>query len=351
LKSGVQSTVGEARRLAEELLHAAGMPEGPAGRTAWALVLADVWGNSSHGLMRLPYYLRRFEAGGTDPAARMSVVSETVATAAYDGGNGLGHWQVWEAAERATAKAGEYGIAAVSVANSGHCGSLGLYTLPMVDAGIVGLVFSNGPAVMPPWGGDKPVLSTSPVAAGIPTGPYPAIVDLATSAVARGTIAERQSRGEPLEPGWAFDSHGESTVDPTVALSGMLAPMGGAKGYALAFLVEALTGGMVGPNLAVDVADPLSDASAGLPQGIAHLVIALDPSAFDGNGQSPARLSTLVQRIGDAGGRIPGSKRSPSASLDDDAPLTVPEKTAEAVAGAAARAGVGTPLGWPSPRV
>ena len=59
-----------------------------------------------------------------------------------------------------------------------YSGALGLYTVPLTDAGMVGLVFSNGPAVMPPWGGDTPVLSTSPIAAGIPLGDRTAIVDL-----------------------------------------------------------------------------------------------------------------------------------------------------------------------------
>lgn len=343
------STVGHARQLAEALLHAAGMPPAPAARTAWAVITADLWGLGSHGLLRLPYYLRRMAAGGTDPGASLRPVADTAATAAFDGGNGLGHWQLWTAAELATQKARAAGVAAVSVANSGHCGSLGIYVLPMVNAGLVGLAFSNGPAVMPPWGGRAPVLSTSPVAAGIPTAPRPAIVDLATSAVARGTIAQRAARNEALEPGWAFDAGGQPTVDPHVALAGMLAPMGGAKGYALAFMVEALTGGLVGPRLANDVADPLDNSRASAPQGIAHLVLALDPRAFDPDGSSEQRLAALVTRLADAGGRPPGWARRTDTVLDDDEPLAVAPTTALALAEAAARSNVALPEGWPAP--
>jgi (2R)-3-sulfolactate dehydrogenase (NADP+) len=235
------------------------------------------------------------------------------------------------------------------VANSGHCGSLGLFVLPMVRQGLVGLVFSNGPAVMPPWGGHAPVLSTSPLAAGIPTRPRPAIVDLATSAVARGTIAQHQARHEPLQPGWAFDPAGEPTVDPQAALAGMMAPMGGAKGYALAFLVEALTGGLVGPHLAVDVADPLSDGAAGAPQGIGHLALALDPAVVDGDGSSDDRLAALAARVVDAGGRLPGSGRSTATELDDAEPLSLSAPTVGALAQAAEDLGVALPEGWPRP--
>ena len=69
---------------------------------------------------------------------------------------------------------------------------------------------------------------------------------MATSAVARGKIAAHADRGAELPPGWALDSSGEPTTDPLAALHGLLAPMGGAKGFALALLVEALAGGLAG---------------------------------------------------------------------------------------------------------
>lgn len=340
------TTIGAARTFAASLLRAAGMPADPADRTAWALVMADAWGLGSHGLLRLPYYLQRFDQGGADPRAVLRLVSEAPGTAAYDGGNGIGHWQVWHAAETAVAKAEATGIAMVAVGNSGHCGSLGIYTLPMVQAGLVGLVFSNGPAVMPPWGGHTPVLSTSPIAAGIPLSPHPAIVDLATSAVARGKIAEHRAANRPLQPGWAFDAAGAATVDPEAALSGMLAPMGGAKGYAVAFLVEALTGGLVGPNLAGDVADPLSETSAATPQRLAHLVIALDPAGADSNGAGPQRLAALAERITAAGGRTPGANRRFGTDLPDDQPLAVATTTVAKLVQLGADRGVPTPEAW-----
>jgi (2R)-3-sulfolactate dehydrogenase (NADP+) len=341
----MQVTAEEALAAAARLLHAAGMPVDAAERTAWALVTAELWHLGSHGLMRLPHYLRRFERGGTDPRATLRVVRDTPVTATYDGGNGLGHWQVWHAAQVAVEKAMAAGIAIVSVGNSGHCGSLGLYVLPMVDRGFIGMVFSNGPAVMPPWGGHAPVLSTSPLAAGIPTPGHPAIVDLATTAVARGTIAQYRAAGRPLEPGWAFDAEGHETIDPVAALAGMLAPLGGAKGYALALVVEALTGAVVGPNLAGDVADPLSPDDAHRPQRIAHTVLAIDPACLDVDGNGPLRLAELARRIDDAGGRLPGSHRSATAASARDEVITIAGPTASALAEAAARVGLGWPVG------
>jgi len=340
------TTVGEAEAFAIQLLTSAGMPMPAAARTAWALVVAELWELSSHGLLRLPFYLDRFAHGGTNPRAALRLVRDRGATAVYDGDNGLGHWQLWHAAEVAATKARAAGLAAVAVANSGHCGALGLYVLPLVDAGLVGLVFSNGPAVMPPWGGHAPLLSTSPIAAGIPLPDQPAIIDLATSAVARGAIAHRQRTGQALEPGWAFDATGQPTLDPSTALAGMLAPLGGAKGYALAFMVEALTGGVVGPCLAPDVADPLDPGSAGRPQRIAHLVLALDPTSLDLDGQGAQRLADLARRTVETGGRVPGGRRRPVSSMQPDDPLTLASATVGALADAADRLGETLPASW-----
>lgn len=317
-------TVARARDLARSLLVAAGVPEPEAARTAHALVLADIWGIGSHGLSRLPYYLERLAAGGCNPSAELRPVTDTGPLVCYDGADGLGHWQVWRAAEVAAERCQAAGLAVVAVGRSSHCGALGIYTLPLVEAGLVGLVFSNGPAVMPPWGGHAPVVSTSPIAAGIPCRPRPAIVDMATSAVARGRIQAHAQRGEPIPAGWAFTAAGEPTTDPVEAIAGMLAPLGGPKGFALAFLVEALTGGLVGPALSTDVSDMFAPSEAATPQRIAHLVVALSPDRLDVEGKDGnGRLDALAARVHAAGGRVPGAGRVLPADIDEQAELTI----------------------------
>lgn len=317
------TTYAEAITLAERLLRAAGMPDREAELAARALVTADAWGVGSHGLMRLPYYLRRFASGAQDPAAELSTVHDSGATAAFDGNGGLGHPQVWQAASLAAERCASHGIAAVSVGNSSHCGALGLYVLPIVERGYLGLVFSNGPAVMPPWGGHEAVLSTSPIAAGIPCRPRPAVIDMATSAVARGKIAAHAARGEELPEGWAVDADGAPTTDPKAALAGMLAPLGGGKGFALALLVESLTGGMVGPALATDVPDMFNESHLQEPQRISHTVLAIDPARLDSDGSSADRMDALASSVAKAGGRLPGERRTPPADIDPATPITL----------------------------
>ena len=109
------------------------------------------------------------------------------------------------------------------------------------------------------------------------------------------------AEGEELPAGWAFDATGQPTRDAMVALEGMLAPMAGAKGWAIALMVEALTGGVVGPHLATEIADPFSPTDAGHPQGIAHLLLAIDPATLDVDGRWQERLDQLCGEIVSAG--------------------------------------------------
>lgn len=319
-------TVAGARQLCTDLLEGVGLQPEHAATTARCIVLADSWGVGSHGLMRLPYYLERTLAGGYPADAALTTVSDTGPVVVLDGGGGLGHWQLWAGAELASERAAEYGIGAASVGNSGHCGALGVYTLPALDRGLLALVFSNGPAVMAPWGTSTPMFSTSPLAAGIPCTPRPAIVDMATSAVARGKIAGYAQRGEPLPPGWALDAAGEPTEDAQAALKGLLAPLGGAKGFALAFMVEALAGGLVGPSLSADVSDMFATEQASTPQRIGHLVLVMDPARFDVQGGEGAgrRLADMAARVEGAGGRLPGSRRQLPGEIAEDAALELP---------------------------
>jgi (2R)-3-sulfolactate dehydrogenase (NADP+) len=321
-----QLTVGTAIEKATELLIAAGMDSAKATVSAHAIVASDRWGIGSHGLMRLPFYLDRLKAGGINPKAEMKRVTDLPGLVVFDGEDGLGHWQIQQASELAAERAKVQGIAAVGVGRSSHCGALGIYVWPMIDAGLVGIAFSTGPAVMPPWGGNKPLLSTSPVAAGIPTNP-PTVVDLATSAVARGKIQAKAQAGAELEPGWAFSADGSPTVDAKEALAGMLAPLGGAKGYALAVLVESLTGVLIGPTLAKNIPDMFASSQDANPQQIAHFVIAIDAAKLSVDGDQ-GRLSEFASEVKNAGGRLPGSNRVNPGQLNLDDEITITDSVA-----------------------
>ncbi len=319
-----QLSVGIAVAMATQLLQDAGVPAEQAETTARCIVASDRWGIGSHGLMRLPFYLSRLKAGGINPTAQLKTVTDLPSLVVFDGDDGLGHWQLQKAAEIASERALVNGVAAVGVGRSNHCGALGIYVWPMINRGLVGIAFSTGPAVMPPWGGNKPLLSTSPIAAGIPTNP-PTVVDLATSAVARGKIQAKAQAGAELEPGWAFTKDGAPTTDAKEALAGMLAPLGGVKGYAVAVLVESLTGMLIGPTLAKNIPDMFAASQDGLPQQISHFVIAIDAAKLSVDGANN-RTNEFVSEVSAAGGRLPGANRVNPEELNLDDQITITDQ-------------------------
>ncbi len=77
---------------------------------------------------------------------------------------------------------------------------------------------------------------------------------MATSVVARGKIRLALKNNTSIPFGWAVSKEGKPTDDPTIALDGgTVLPVGGPKGYGLAFFVEILsalmTGASFGPHL------------------------------------------------------------------------------------------------------
>jgi (2R)-3-sulfolactate dehydrogenase (NADP+) len=319
-----QLTVGVAIEKATALLEAAGISFNEAATTARCIVASDRWGIGSHGLMRLPFYLSRLQAGGINPNAQLKTVTDLPSLVVFDGDDGLGHWQLQKAAEVASERAMINGVAAVGIGRSNHCGALGIYVWPMINRGLVGIAFSTGPAVMPPWGGNKVLLSTSPIAAGIPTNP-PTVVDLATSAVARGKIQAKAQAGAELEPGWAFTKDGAPTTDAKEALAGMLAPLGGVKGYAVAVLVESLTGMLIGPTLAKNIPDMFASSQDAMPQQISHFVIAIDAAKLSVDGNT-GRTAEFAAEVNAAGGRLPGSNRVNPEKLIDSDEITITDQ-------------------------
>lgn len=320
---------GQAVQQATELLVGAGMAQDKARTSAQCIVASDAWGIGSHGLMRLPFYLERLSAKGINPNAELMLKTDLPALKVFDGQDGMGHWQLKQCAELAANMAEVQGIAAIGIGRSNHCGALGIYVWPMLQRGLVGMIFSNGPAVMPPWGGSKAMLSTSPIAAGIPTNP-PTIIDLATSAVARGKIAAKAQQSQELEPGWAFDEFGNPTTDPKLALKGMLAPLGGVKGYALAVLVESLTGVLIGPKLAADIPDMFDNNLADQSQEISHFVIAIKAEAL--NVDTNSRMEEFASRIKQSGGRLPGANRANPFEVPGDFQINITDSVAKELA-------------------
>jgi (2R)-3-sulfolactate dehydrogenase (NADP+) len=319
----------EAEALALSALVRGGMLEDLAAAAAQALVQADQDGLPSHGLARLPFYLAQMRSGKVVAAARPQVTRDG-AVIRVDAGHGLAFAAIRAGVEAAQPVARELGLAAVAISRSHHFGVAGQAVEPLARAGFLALAFSNTPAAMAPWGGAVPVYGTNPIAFAAPTECEPLVIDLSLSHVARGKVMLAQKAGEPIPEGWALDAEGRPTTDPAAAMAGSMVPSGGAKGAALALMVEMLTAGLVGGNFGHQ-ATSLFDAE-GPPPGLSHLILVFDPARFAPG--FTTRCASLFDAIAQPGARLPGSRRLAARAR----PITLPDDliaTLRALAGAA----------------
>ena len=229
------------------IAEAAGVPASDARILADSLLDADLHGISTHGVSRLNIYIRRIQKGLIDPNAKLVVECRRPSSLAVDAGNGLGQVQAWKVLDLLFPMARASGVAAATIRNSQHFGSLSDYCARAAREAMILFATTNAEPSMSPHGGAQAYFGTNPLAASFPTGKgFTVRVDLATSLVARGNIIAAQKRGKPIPLGWALDPDGNPTTDPGKALLGTVLTMAGHKGYALALMAEIFAGVLSG---------------------------------------------------------------------------------------------------------
>ena len=179
---------------------AAGVPEADAKILAELMIEADLRGSDTHGVIRLPLYVRRIRAGGVNPKPDIRVVNERPSAALIDGGNGMGHLVMSRAAQLAIEKAKKTGVGWVGARMSNHAGPAGLYAMMPLAHDMIGLYFAMGSNNhLPPWGGSESLLGTSPMAIAVPAQDEPPVVlDMAPTVAAFGKVRLKAQMNEQL---------------------------------------------------------------------------------------------------------------------------------------------------------
>lgn len=244
-----------------------------------AVVLTNLWGIDSHGVVRLPIYARRLRENVINGKPNVRILADSGALRILDGDEGMGFLVGHEAMRQAMEMAGAHGVGVASVRNSNHFGAAALYAWQAVKDGLMALVMSNvGPNMVAP-GGAEPVTGNNPIAFGAPTRlGFPFLLDISMSMVAGGKFLLAQSRDEKIPFGWATDKDGRPTDDPGQALEGFLLPIGGHKGFGLSLVIELLCGVISGGNFQHQVRSMYTSPDSS--SGTCHMMLALDPGVL-----------------------------------------------------------------------
>ena len=302
----VALSLAEAEALVARALVSSRTSPANARATAQALVAAESDGQMGHGLTRVPSYAEQAKVGKVDGFA-VPKITGTGAARRIDAGTGFSYPAIELALETLVPLTREMGVASVGIFASHHCGQAGRHVERLAEQGLVAFLYANTPSAMAFHGGTRSRLGTDPLAFAAPiAGRAPLVIDMALSVVARSKIVAAKAKGEPIPPGWAVDVAGQPTTDANAALAGTLLPVGGAKGSALALIVEILCGALAGSQFGWE-ASGFMDAKGGPPK-TGQFLIALDPAHFAG-ASFAARMTELVDAIASDGARLPGDRR------------------------------------------
>jgi L-2-hydroxycarboxylate dehydrogenase (NAD+) len=293
---------------ARRVLEAAGLSAADAEKVADLMVEADLRGSDTHGVIRLPLYVRRLKAGGINVRPHIRLVQEKPAAALVDGDNGMGHLVMRFAAETAIAKAKQSGAAWVGARMSNHAGPAALYAMMPLAHDMVGIYLAVGSNNhLPPWGARENLLGTNPIAIAIPAREEPPVVlDMAPTVAAFGKVRLKAQRGEEMPVGWMIGRDGKPLTDPKRADDGLLVPIGDYKGYGLSLIIGLLAGALNAAAFGRDVIDFVKEP--GKPTNTGHAIVALSIEAFAPAEQFKRQIDVAIRAMRGAE-RLPGVER------------------------------------------
>ena len=284
---------------AVSLLSAGGATEEEAAVIGPSLATANLRGYSSHGVMRIPFYLDMLKQGDIKSGVELDVINETPSSIATDANWGFGRLQAGRLLFKLVDKAKSHGVAIGTIRNCAHAGRLGEYCEIAANKHkrvSMAMVNTHGAArrVAPP-GGIRPRLGTNPLAMGVPTEGAPVILDFSTSATAEGKVRVKNIAGEQVPDGWLIDKDGNPTNDPATLYGnppGTILPMGGPqayKGFGLALMIDIFTGALSGGLCARET--PIT------PKGNCVFIMLIDPCHLGGAEAFSREVAQLVEFV------------------------------------------------------
>jgi LDH2 family malate/lactate/ureidoglycolate dehydrogenase len=297
-------TVDSLRAFGTEVAQKLGMSEVDADILMQNLLLSDMRGIRSHGMTKLIGYITRIELGITSATAQPTMTMDHGAVFAMNGNNGMGSTIGSATMKECIRRAKNFGVSFATVNNASHYGFGGYYAMMASKENMIGFTICNTPALVAPFGGANAMIGTNPLSVAIPAGKHPDLVmDMATSMVAKGKIALALKEGKSIPDNWALDSNGNPTTDPAAANTGALMPLGGAKGYALALIIDVICSCLAGGKNSRQIQRMFENPTE--PSGVGYFMGAIDISKFLDVEEFKARTDTMFDEI-KAGKPAPG---------------------------------------------
>ncbi|MEE9336011.1 MAG: Ldh family oxidoreductase [Granulosicoccaceae bacterium] len=304
----VNLNLKEIYSLAHSTLLSNGCDEANASAVADIVTRAERDGSHSHGLFRMPGYIKGLRSGKVDGQANPAIMKKTPAIINVEGHGCYAPLAQAVGLPVLAAAADEIGIAALSLTGVHHFAALWPETEYLADRGLVGVACTVSQPTVAPAGSTQKLFGTNPLSFAWPRpGKSPVCFDMATSSMALGDVQIAARDGKVVPLGTGLDSEGNSTTDPAKIAAGVLLPFGGYKGSAISMMVELLAAGLTSETFSFEAKE--SDNNDGAPPKGGEMIIALSPQLIAGDGWEE-HVELFMDRLTSLEGvRLPGERR------------------------------------------
>lgn len=304
----VSMSLKEIAELATRVFSKYGCDEANTRALVRTVVTAERDGSLSHGLFRVPGYVTSLKSGKVNGKASPNVSLKTPVIVIVHGDNGFAPLAIERGVPALAEAAKKLGVAVMGITHTHHFAALWPEVEMIAQHDLIGLACTCYMPYMAPYGGNKPLFGTNPIAFAWPRpGHDPAVVDMATAAMALGEVQIAAREGHSVPPGTGLDANGKPTTDPNEIVKGMLLPFGGYKGSAIALIVELLSAGALGERFSFEAADA-DNKDGGPPRG-GEFMLAISPELLGGAGWGEHCEGFFQRFEAIAGARLPGSRR------------------------------------------
>ena len=263
----------------------------------------------THGLNRFSRFLRMIQNGSIDIRAEPELVSSSGSLERWNGNRGPGNLNAHASMERAISLAKTGGIGCVALANTNHWMRGGSYGWQTVEAGMIGICWTNTLPNLPAWGANGAGLGNNPLVIAVPRASGHVVLDMALSQFSFGSLEAYRKRGEQLPVDGGFDEHGNLTRDPAaIEQSGRVLPIGYWKGSGLSLVLD-----MIAAMLSGGLATHQIPADPELETGISQTFIAINLQPLDQDDYAERLADQIIesmqtQSTNDGHIRYPGEK-------------------------------------------
>lgn len=322
-------TLDEIQSLGETTLAANGCNAENAAAVARTMTAAQRDGAQSHGLFRLPAYVKGLRGGGANGTADPTIEKVAPGVLKVHGQEGYAPLAIERAKAPLIALAKEQGIAMCGLVRIRHFAALWPEVEMLAEQGLVGFAVTAAVPYVAPAGGHEALFGTNPMAFAWPReGGGVLAFDQAASVIARGDVMIHARDGIPVPEGTGLDKDGNPTTDGAAILDGgVQLAFGGYKGSAIALMIELMAGAMIGEVFSFEAK---KTAVPGCPFNGGEFLMAIDPERLAGTDFRDHGEQLLAKIEAMDGARLPGSRRYTNRA--QGGPVEVSDKILDAIA-------------------